>query len=227
MRIKAIITDYNRLPFNLEECELLKYFDDYLIYDRFHRFEESDKIKHQVDVGVNIYDIFDFIITNYDNLPDISIFIKDDVVPRHCSKEKFEKIIHNTTFTPIENYIRETPRYKAGIYSFVSDNDEYYEAAQEVDYQVRAIHFCKYIFTYRELLHEIFENPEFGYYIKFAPGGNYLIPKENILKYNIDFYKQMRHYVAWAERPGEAYLFERAMCVIFNSNFNIKDKYKK
>jgi hypothetical protein len=55
------------LPQDLKTSWVEEYTDNYLIYDRTHRFDESDKIKHQVNVGANIYDIFDFIVNNYDN----------------------------------------------------------------------------------------------------------------------------------------------------------------
>ena len=224
---KLIISDYNRLPYDISTTWINKYFgDNYLIYDRYHRFEESDKIKHQVDVGVNIYDIFDFVETNYDDLPDICVFCKDDVIPRHCSIEKFESIINNIDFTPIENYIRNTPLYSPDIYSYVTENDEYYENSFEVNYTVSNIYPGKYFHSYQDLLKHIFKNPVFGEYIRFAPGGNYLIPKHNLLKYNRFFYSKMREYVSWTERPGEAYLFERALYSIFNSDYVINDIYK-
>ena len=61
---KLIITDYGFLPHDLENSWVLNYTDNYLIYDRQHRFIETDKIKHQINVGANIYDIFDFITNN-------------------------------------------------------------------------------------------------------------------------------------------------------------------
>ena len=59
-----VVTDFGFLPENLSQSWVEEYTDNYLIYDRVHRFEESDKIKHQVNVGANIYDIFDFISNN-------------------------------------------------------------------------------------------------------------------------------------------------------------------
>jgi hypothetical protein len=58
----VVASDYNWLPENIEDSWVHKYTDNYLIYDKFHRFKESDKIKHQLNVGQNIYDMFDFIV---------------------------------------------------------------------------------------------------------------------------------------------------------------------
>ena len=179
-----VVTDFGVLPENLSQSWVEEYTDNYLIYDRVHRFEESAKIKHQVNVGANIYDIFDFIATNYENLPEIIIFCKSNVIPRHCGFEKFKNIINNREFTTIENYIRDHQRHSPGIYSFVDETDAYHENHNEVNNTVAYIHKSKYIFSYQEMLNSIFENPIFGEYIRFAPGGNHIIPKKDILKYS-------------------------------------------
>jgi len=221
-----VITDFNFLPNNLNESWVNEYTDNYLIYDRAHRFEENDKIKHQINVGANIYDIFDFIVNNYENLPEITIFCKGNVIPRHCGFEKFKKIINNKQFTSIENYNREHSLYYPGAYSFVDEYDGYYEDPIEVDNTVKHIHPSKYIFNYKDLINSIFEDAIFSDYTRFAPGANYIIPKTDILRYNKHFYKTMRYYVSWDVKPGEAYLLERAMFTLFSNNFTIKEEYK-
>jgi hypothetical protein len=221
-----VITDFNFLPLNLEESWVEKYTDNFLIYDRAHRFKESNKVKHQTNVGANIYDIFYHIYHNYENLPEILIFCKGNTIPRHCGEEKFNKIINNTEFTTIENYIREAPRYHDGIHAYVDENDGYHENPIEVNGTVRIIYPSKYIFSYEDMLHSIFENPIFKPYIRFAPGGNHIIPKKDILKYNKYFYKTMMSYVDWNVKPGEAYILERALYTLYNNNFTIIEKYR-
>jgi hypothetical protein len=76
------------------------------------------------------------------------------------------------------------------------------------------------------MLNEIFEDATVGEYIRYAPGGNHIIPKSDILKYNKHFYETMREYVSWHVKPGEAYLLERAIFTLFNNSFTIKEKYK-
>jgi len=229
-----VITDFNVLPADVELSWVIDFTDNYLIYDRIHRFEENDKIKHQPNVGANIYDIFDFIVNNYDNLPDTTIFCKSNVFPRHCGEEKFNEIINNDKFTPIENYIRNHPRHSPNIYSFVDEHDRYHEKSIEVNTTVSNKHLSRTVKSYQELLDMIFEDGVQGEYIRFAPGGNYIIPKKDILKYNKHFYETMRELVSWHAQPGEAYLLERAMCTIFgqdstpwwNGDFKIKKEFK-
>lgn len=221
-----VITDYNVLPLDLEKSWIPEYTDNYLIYDKAHRFEESNKIKHQPNVGVNIYDMFDFISNNYGDLPEIIIFCKSCVIPRHCGVEKFKTIINNTKFTSIENYVRDIHLYIPGYSTHYIDlKDEYSEVSTEVEGVVANLFRPKYIFTYKDLLNSIFKNAKFDSYIRFAPGANYIIPRENILKYNKNFYETMRHYVSWSKQPGEAYLLERALYTIFNNDLDIKEEF--
>jgi hypothetical protein len=220
-----VVTDYNFLPEDIEKSWVFQYTDNYLIYDKYHRFEENENIKHQDNFGANIYDIFYHILNNYDNLPEILIFCKGNVIPRHCGEEKFKNIINNRKFTTIENYIRESPRYSPGIYAYVDEFDGYHENHIEVDNTVRGIHHSRYIFTYKEMLNSIFENPTFSEYIRFAPGGNHILTKEDILRYNKTFYEDMVKYVGWDVKPGEAYILERAMFTLYNNGFKIRDRY--
>jgi len=221
-----VITDYNHLTQDLSQSWVSKYAKDYLIYDRADRWEETDKIKKQINVGENIYDMADFIVNNYHNLPEIMVFVKADVIPRHCGEEKFEKIIKNNFYTPIENYIRTTPLYTPGSYAYVDESDGYWENIFEVDYLLQVVHPGKYFHRFRDFFNEVFENANFGTHIRFTPGGCHLITKKDVLKYNKEFYELIKKITSWDIRPGEVFILERGIYTIFNNNFIIKDKYK-
>lgn len=223
---KLVITDYNFLDDNPEKWWVHNYTDNFLIYDKSHRFEQNEKVIHQKNVGANIYDFYTFVVNNYDNLPEIMIFCKGNVVPRHCGLEKFNNIINNTSFTTIENYIREAPKYKPGIYAYVDENDGYHESPIEVDSTVARIHHGKYIKTFNSMMYFIFENPKFENYIRFAPGANFIVSKKEILRYNHNFYKKMQEFTSWHHKPGEAYILERALIKIFENDFVIKHEFK-
>lgn len=47
-------------------------------------------------------------------------------------------------------------------------------------------------------------------YIPFCPGGNYILTKDVIHKYSIDFYDKMRSMLPYSQRPGEAQCAERS-----------------
>ncbi len=220
-----VITDYNHLPQDLSTSWVNKYANgNYLIYDRSDRWEETDKIKKQINVGENIYDMFDFIVNNYNNLPEVMVFVKADVVPRHCGEEKFAKIINNKEYTPIENYSRTVTR-DSNAYAYVDGDDGYMEDSREIGH-VLQIHPGKYFKSYREFFYEVYDDPEFSNYIRFAPGGCHLITKKDILRYNKHFYEMLREITGWAIRPGEAFILERGIYTIYTNNFTIKEKYR-
>lgn len=221
-----IITDYNHLPDDLSTSWVPKYAERYLIYDRADRWQENENIKKQVNVGENIYDMADFIVTNYENLPEIMIFTKADVIPRHCSEEKFSKIINNRHYTPIENYSRNTNGFFPGAYSFVDEQDGYWEHSREINYLLSHLMPHKFFSSYKDFFYEVFENPVFTEYIRFSPGGNHLIPKKDILRYNKSFYEVIKKITSWEIRPGEAFIIERALNTLFTNSFTIKEKYR-
>jgi hypothetical protein len=227
-----VISDYNWLPDNIEESWFVKYTDNYLIYDRANRWDETDKIKKQINVGQNIYDIFDFIETNYDNLPDAAIFCraaiilpKDDGLRTRpsngtCSLEHFLKIANNEEFTEVHDFGPEVHNGHASFYgadgSFNEINNSWY--LNHVP--------PRYFTSLNQFLTDVYVNPILPNYIRFAPGGSYLIPKKNMLRYSKNFYSKMKEIVGWAAVTGDAHMMERALYTIFTCDYAVKDKYK-
>ena len=206
-----VVSDYNWLPDKIEDSWVYKYTDNYLIYDRFHRFKENDKVKWQKNVGQNIYDIFDFICTHYDNLPEVTIFCRACIFfPKNnkkplsygnCSEERFRSLMNNETFTELHDFGPEVhtggsicsrilnffrtgkilPSSKAGEDgSFLEINNSWYFRHYK----------GKYFNNLNDFLREIYVNPIIPEYVRFSPGGNYIIPRENILKYSKNFYEK-------------------------------------
>ena len=74
------------------------------------------------------------------------------------------------------------------------------------------------------MLNKLFVNPPDFPYNRFAPGGNYVVPKANILKFSKSFYEKLQFYCAY-EPPeefqstsGESYLMERALYLIWTED---------
>lgn len=157
--------------------------------------------KDTLNVGYNIYDILTFITENYDELPDVCVFVKDNVLERHITKEEFDKVVHNKTFTPILTQNHKTDGvinyYKDGLY--YERNDSWYLNS----------YTNKYFKSYKEFADEIgLPSPD---YLGFAPGGCYIVPKENILKRSEAFYKKLLGYITYTQLPAEAHLIERSL----------------
>ena len=79
--------------------------DKYIIYNKSGK--NIDHITNNYisikNVGYNIYSYLKFIINNYDNLPSVIVFCKDNIFTRHISIELFLRLIKRKCFSTLEN----------------------------------------------------------------------------------------------------------------------------
>tara|TARA_B100001094_G_scaffold127894_1_gene123937 strand:+ start:7114 stop:7902 length:789 start_codon:yes stop_codon:yes gene_type:complete len=239
-----VVSDYNWLPDNLEDSWIHKYTDNYLIYDKYHRdnWQESDKIIKQKNVGQNHYDMFDFIVTHYDNLPDVIIFCraclffpkgeKTSPTPERCAstgnynENDFLKNCNNTTFTELHDFGPEAhQRYAHQAWpaskmapdgGFLELNNSWY--MNEGKY--------KYFNNLNSFFKDVYKNPILESYVRFSPGGNYIIPKKNILKYSKKFYRIIRDFMSHDIITAEIWMIERATYTIFTCDWEVNERYK-
>ncbi len=225
-----VVSDYKWLPQNIEESWVARLSDNYLIYDRAHRWKETDKIKRQKNVGQNIYDMFDFIATHYDHLPSATIFCRAAIMfPKGrqkplsngtCSEAKFLSLANNETFTELHDF---GPEAHDGHSSKMGPDGSFLEINNSWYFN---IYRGKYFNNLNNFLRDVYVNPVIPEYIRFSPGGSYIVPKENILRYSRNFYEKLRKYVGWDVIVGEAHMLERALYTIFTCNYKVKKKYQ-
>ena len=176
--------------------------------------------------GFNLRDYFTYIIDNYNNLPDTIAFLKGNIIGRHVTSFYFNKVINNKTFTPLEDWelLNTQNNMNTNYMMFSCDggwletNDSWYMS-----------HFNlpkKYFTTYNDFLIFCFKNPVLPKYVRFPPGGNFIVPKAYILKYDEIFYKNLKTFIDYTRVPAEAHLIERALYTIWNCNFNVSEKMK-
>lgn len=204
-----------------------EYTDNYIIYDKGHTTPKSEKVKYLPNLGHNIGTYMTHIIENYDSLHEVTIFVKGDVFPRHCNKEKFDRIINNTTFTSIESY-EESP--EGGIHKKAADggymeiNNSWY-----VPYHVN-----RYFKTYNEFMAKMLKNPPKTNLVRFAPGANYIVPRQYILKYPKWFYEKINSFIQYVGNeeecrdgkqsiPAECHIVERALHTLWTGDFEVKN----
>jgi len=196
---------------------VLEYTDNYLVYDRSDKLTDLDSLdKNKVikspNIGYNLYDYFTFIIDRYDNLPDVTIFAKGNVFPRHITKEYFDSVVNNTYFTPLEDPNILKASWPASMYSAS-------KGFREINTSWYTKHFqTKYFNEYNSFLKFVYEKPTLPAYIRFAPGANYIVPKENILKLPKMVYENIRTFISHATLPGEASIIERALYTLWTSD---------
>lgn len=197
--MKYVISRYNH------DTEWIRdYTDDYVLYDRSES-PERDSIVVK-NIGSDIYDKLTYIIDNYDNLPDVAVYTKCNLF-KYITKEEFDRVKDNKTFTPLltQNHKTYMPvcYYQDGMY-YEINNGWYLGVHPTKD------NSAKYIGKLMNLL-GIWDMK----YIPFAPGSNYILPKENILKHPKKFYEKLRAYLDWAVYPGEAQIIERGLYTIW------------
>lgn len=201
-----------------------EYKNPYIIYDRSDNdsFVNGLNFIKSPNVGYNIYDICSFIIDNYDNLPEHTTFCKGNIFPRHITKEKFEELMNNKFFTPLFDYKLHSPSMPVCMFSSDGNWSEINNSWYMNEGKPK-----KYFNNYNEFLNYIFVNPVIPNYVTFAPGGNYVVPKKQILKYGIEFYKNLRTFVSHSTFSVESHIIERALYTIWLCNFEINDNMKK
>lgn len=166
--------------------------DDLVVYDK------KDK-----NVGSNIYDYMDYIVENYDNLPDVVMFTKGNMLERHITPEEFEKVRNNTTLTPLMtmNHKTEMPisYYEDGLYW--EFNNYWYVNEHPQRYMQELIDFLG---VSRKI------------YLGFSPGACWIVPKENILKRPKEYYSKLMSFIDYDSNPAEAHLIERSLYHIWS-----------
>lgn len=177
--------------------------------------------------GYNIYDYLTFIIDNYENLPPVISFIKSNVIGRHVSKEMFDRLVNNKCFTAIEDWLEyeNIDCNKPSIQNnyillacdggFMETNDSWYCFV--------AKHTKQYFNTYNDFIKFCFVDPIYPKYVRFAPGANYVVPRDYILKYNKTFYENLRTFVSYSRLPTEAHIIERALYTIWTCNYKVTE----
>ena len=85
----------------------------------------------------------------------------------------------------------------------------------------------KYFKTYNDFMDFCFKNPIHPKYVRFAPGGNYIVPKENLLKYDKIFYQNIKTIVEHHQLSGESHLIERFMHTMWSCNFEVANTMKQ
>lgn len=221
MKKSLVVSCYNN---NIEWLfDILKTRKDFskeniFIYDKsddpIQKYSNLAQIKRIENVGYNINSIFTHIIEEYNNLSEVVIFIKGNLIERgHTTLETFLQSLDAKVFFPIEKYHESIYKFKVNDDGYVEPNNNWY---------TEHLQNYKYAETYNDFLNLLFKNPIYPDYIKFSPGGNYVVPKENILKYSKEFYSKVKLYVSHHQLSRESHFVERLMYGLWTCNFKEK-----
>lgn len=174
--------------------------DDYLIYDRSD-CGLPNRIPRD-NVGDADYDRLSYVVDNYDNLPDVFVLTKSNLF-KFITPEEWDAVKNNTDFTPLLTKDHKTYSDAYGVVCYY-DGDMYCE--RNDSWYLNEVH-AKHFNSYAEFARAfVLPNPP---YLKFAPGGNYIVTRERIHRWSQEFYDELRSILPYCQRPGEAHMIER------------------
>lgn len=198
--ISFIVSRYNQ-----DTSWVAEYAPSMILYDR-----SENPVPGSImvpNLGSDLADKFHFIISNYNNLPDVAVYTKANLF-KYISKPEFDKVKNNPFFTPLLTMSHKTYNdekgkpvcyYRDGIYWEV--NNGWYLNQ----------HPCKH--DSKEVMATLgIDKLE---YVPFAPGSNYILTREDIRRHPIEFYIKLYNYLTWAVYPGEAQIIERGLYTIW------------
>ncbi len=195
--MKYIVSRYNH---NIDWIK--DYTDDVVLYDRSDKEPLVDGAIQVLNIGSDIYDKFTYIIDNYDNLPDVAVYTKANLW-KYITKEEFDEVKDNTVYTPLLTKHHKVYANDEGPVCFYDNNGMFNEIN---NFWYLYPHPAKFAPKWIE---------QFGLdkklYLTFAPGSNYILPKENILKHPKSLYEELRSYLDWDVYPGDAQICERCL----------------
>lgn len=175
--------------------------DGYVLYDR----SESgviDAIPRE-NIGDADFDKLDYLVTNYETLPDVFLWSKSNLF-KFITPEEFGLVKDNTGFTPLLTKNHKTYSDAEGLVCYYEDgwyferNNSWYLGT------VPAKCFNNWS-EWADTFH--LSKPD---YIPFAPGGSYLLTRERVRRHPKELYAAMRDSLPYSVRPGEAQLCERS-----------------
>ena len=196
-----------------------EYTDNYLIYNKGEPILDNPKIINTENWGYNLRDIPKYIFENYDNLPDLIAFIQADPFP-HCKKEDFDQWIYNECFTPLET---------KGYHNGENQEPVHYTEPNSANM------FLGYNYINLERPKPIFDNLDtfICYFIedythidvfRFSPGAQYIVEKQQALKYPKKMWKAMMNTMN-SRFPVQSHMLERIIYTILVNNYTAKAEF--
>ena len=192
--------------------------NNYIVYNK-----SGEKLPKEINhvnirnLGYNLYSYLKFIIDNYNDLPETIVFCKDNIFRRHIEFDLFKNLLKRNTFTSIEEnkHKNEFPIVlKTSDSGFTEINSSWYRN------KYPRLFFKDFNYFYQY----IFRNVEKPLFVRFAPGANYIVPKNNILLRSKNFYKNLLTFISHSQYSCESHFLERSLFVIWNSN--LESSYK-
>ena len=209
--MKAILVNYDYEPTWLKEYPDL----DVTLYDRSDDGVERDLIQYgkviKTENKGNVdYDKLGYLIENYYDLPEVFLWGKSNLF-KYITKEEYDKVKDNKDYTPLltRNHLIYTDNSIPGgnIVNAYDGDGMYYERFGIVNTLHQTMQW-KYFKLWEDWCG--YFNLPLTQMIPFPPGGNFLLTRERVQRYGVDYYKEMQSTLDHAQIPVEAYFCERS-----------------
>ena len=185
-----------------------KYTDNYVIYNKTGEVPDNidpKKVIDQTKYGQGMYDYLSYIVDNYDDLPEMVQFVKGNIFPRLMTQEKYDSLCNNAYFTPLEDYGEHDVKYPNSCLScdggYLEYNDSWY--LKKLPHQ--------YFQSYNAFMSFVYQDPILPVFIRFAPGGCYIVHRDQIKKLPKKLYETLKGFLVYAMNPAEAHMMERSI----------------
>tara|TARA_B110000971_G_scaffold160311_1_gene163834 strand:- start:5820 stop:6560 length:741 start_codon:yes stop_codon:yes gene_type:complete len=203
------------------DLEILNHIenDDFIIYAKGKT--EVPGSERLANYGYNLSSYFTFIIDNYDDLPKRIGFLKNNVFPRHVTKDTFiRSLLKSDDFVGIEE--PKTYSHKQGV-SYFDSKDGFFEINNSWYLTSKR---TKYFYSFNHFMNSVFTNYNKRAYVNFVPGANFILDRDLIRKFPKNFYYNLNLFMKHNEYANESHLIERAMKIIFTEDLKINDIFK-
>lgn len=194
------------------------------------------KVVKSPNFGANQYDILQFIIDNYDNLPDISIFVKGNLFSRgenyYTTNERFIQTLHaNDLFSAWVDKNILVGDYRHTDYTPLEIllDGRLIQPTAWCNYSYNNNLEDRYFSNHHDLLDWCFINPPKTSTIEFIPASNFAVPKEKILKYTKGLYEKLKKALDYQPKSqydptcAEAHILERIFYLIWSEDLVERD----
>jgi hypothetical protein len=212
-----VISTYNCDPGYLIDLGI-----PYTIYDQSDQEIFAKEISNlanvnlRPNVGHSLSNVFEYITDNYDSLPDIVIFVKANVVPRHCTQEFFENNIFNDYFSHLFhlNFVKVDHKHSEYLSpgNLLEFNDSWYVRTK--NHRL----FC----SFDEFYQFMFLAQDVPRYLVFSPGACYIVESERIRNYPKSFWQALNKISSYEYFPSEAFMVERLLSLVFTSKLRLQ-----
>lgn len=216
--MQAVLVNYNYTP------EWLSDYPDIepIIYDRSddgieRNLTKYGKVYKTENIGNVDYDKLGYIIENYYDLPEVFLWGKSNLF-KYITKEEFDLVKDNKDFTPLltknhKIYMDNSmPDGSLNVVNAYDDAGMYYERFGLVN-TLHTFMPSRNYSRWEDWCADLNLPPV--HMIPFPPGGNFILTKERVQRYGVDYYKEMQATLEYTQLPVEAYFCERSYYLLW------------